>query len=202
MANVSHEFNNVITVISELSGLLNDLSLLSKKGRPIPPEKIESITENISKQIARGKHLISHMNRFSHSADEIPKTVALQSIIENMQVLTERIFKNRQTGISVIPSSEEYSLKTDPFELRRVLFACMDCFQDASSSNISIAVHCSENGKELEVQMTGQIEKNSQDAFRRLEELQKQTTEFNGRLLFEQTENQIRIRLVLPSNPE
>ena len=36
MANVSHEFNNVITIIGELSGLLRDLAGLAERGRPLP----------------------------------------------------------------------------------------------------------------------------------------------------------------------
>ena len=86
MANVSHEFNNIITVISELAGLLKDLTLMSQKGREIPPEKLASISENISRQVARGKNLITHMNRFSHSSDEPVTRVDAGQIVENIQV--------------------------------------------------------------------------------------------------------------------
>lgn len=208
MANISHEFNNVITVISELAGLLKDLALMTSKGREIPPEKIVSISDNISRQVARGKHLISHMNRFSHSTDEPRSTVDLQQTVENMQVLTDRIFKCRQTGISVSAPLEEYSLTTDPFELRHILFSCLDRFLDASSPQVSVTLHRSKNSNEsasphsgtLEMQISGNVEEITDDFFNQFDAIKEQAAELNGRLICEQTESSALVRLIFPSD--
>jgi len=200
MANVSHEFNNVITVISELAGLLKDLSLLAQRGREISPEKIESISDNISRQVARGKHLVSHMNRFSHSTDEARAQVDLGGIVENMQVLTDRLFKNRQTSIVFSPPVEECSLTTDPYELRRILFVCLDRFLDASSPEVSIIINRSKKDGEIELRISGQGENIPENIIEQLEELKEQTSALNGQLFVEQTGNQLLIRLVLPTN--
>lgn len=200
MANVSHEFNNVITVISELSGLLKDLSLMAQKGREIPHEKIISISDNISRQVARGKHLITHMNRFSHSTDESNAKVDLEQTIENMRVLTDRIFKCRQADLSFSPPGNECSLDTDPFELRRFLFACLDRFLDASSPEVSVTLHKLENGRELEMRVSGQVEGISHNLSAQFSAMTEQATELNGRLLCEQKEGQVLVRLILPMN--
>ncbi|MBN2320868.1 MAG: HAMP domain-containing histidine kinase [Acidobacteria bacterium] len=200
MANVSHEFNNIITVISELAGLLKDLSLLARKGRPIPNDKIESLSDNISKQVARGKHLVSHMNHFSHSADNAREEVDLDQVVENMQVLTDRLFKNRQTDLTVSNPSEGISLSTDPFELRRILFACLDQFLDASSHEVSVVIKRPENGENSELQVSGQVETIPPDFLDKLNALKEQAQAINGQLLYEKNETQILIRLILSSN--
>ncbi len=202
MANVSHEFNNIITVISELAGLLNDLCLMARKGRPISNDKLESLSENISKQVARGKHLVSHMNRFSHSTDDSHAEVDLCQVVENMQVLTDRLFKNRQTGMAVSPPSEQISLHTDPFELRRILFSCLDRFLDASSPEVSITIKRPGEGENPELHISGPVETASSEFIEQLNALKEQAQAINSQLLYDKSGTQILIRLILSSNPE
>jgi signal transduction histidine kinase len=200
MANVSHEFNNVITVISELAGLLKDLSLMAQKGREVTPEKIESIADNISKQVARGKHLVSHMNRFSHSTDETHTQVNPCGIVENMQVLTDRLFKNSQSNIIFRAPEETFSLNTDPFELRRILFLCLNLFLGTSSSEVSITLNRSKNGGELELQISGEVESISENFMDHIEELKEQAGASDCKFFVEQSGKQVLFRLVLPSS--
>ena len=202
MANVSHEFNNIITVISELAGLLKDLSLMARKGRPIPNDKIESLSDNISKQVARGKHLVSHMNRFSHSADDSRADVDLVQMVENMQVLTDRLFKNRQTRMTVDNPPEGFSLITDPFELRRILFACLDLFLDASSPEVAVVIKRPETGAKPELRISGPVEAVSPDFMDSLDALKEQAQAIGGQLLYEKKEPQILIRLIFSSNQD
>jgi C4-dicarboxylate-specific signal transduction histidine kinase len=200
MANVSHEFNNVITVISELAGLLKDFSLMAQRGREIPPEKITSISDNISKQVARGKHLVSHMNRFSHSTDEQDAQVDLGDVVENMQVLTDRLFKNSRKCTTFSPPEEACSLRTDPFELRRILFVCLDKFLDSSSNEVSIQIKRPKNGEGLELEISGEGENVNSKFTEQLEDLKEHTADLKGGLTFEQTGTRIRVRLVFPTN--
>ena len=200
MANVSHEFNNVITVISELAGLLKDLSLMTRKGREISPDKLISIADNISRQVARGKHLVSNMNQFSHSADEPSATIDAGRAVENMLVLTDRIFKNRQTGVSFPPPEDAFSLNTDPYEFRRILFSCLDRFLDASSTEVSVTLHRSEDRGDLEMRISGQFEKTVPGFSSQFDRLKEEAAQLNGRLLCELNERCALIRLILPSN--
>jgi len=199
MANVSHEFNNVITVISELAGLLKDLTLMAQKGREIPPEKLTSISDSISRQVTRGKHLITHMNRFSHSTDEPIARVEMGQIVENMKVLTDRLFKNRQTDISYTPAEHECSLTTDPFELRYIIFSCMKRFLEAGSPNLKMTLHSLENGRELELLLSGDIGAENHEIAAHVKAMQKRVVELGGRLLFEKHEDSILLRLILPA---
>jgi C4-dicarboxylate-specific signal transduction histidine kinase len=202
MANVSHEFNNVITVISELAGLLKDLSLMAQKGKEIPAEKLGAIADGISRHVARGKHLITHMNRFSHSADEPLAAVDLDQAIENMNVLTERLFKCKQSEVTYERPDCDCSLVTDPFELRHIVFSCMSTFLEASVPDLSLSLRRLEESGEWELTLSGRIRADAPDAASRIEELKEHAARLNGRIRLEQGENGIAIRLFLPSgNP-
>ena len=51
-ASVSHELNNVLSIINEYAGLLDDLVTADKKGIPFENEKIKK--ENIQSRTAYG----------------------------------------------------------------------------------------------------------------------------------------------------
>ena len=202
MANVSHEFNNVITVISELAGLLKDLSLMAQKGKEIPAEKLGAIADGISRHVARGKHLITHMNRFSHSADEPLTAVDLGQAIENMNVLTERLFKCRQSEVTYERPDGDCSLVTDPFELRHIVFSCMSSFLEASVPDLSLSLRRLEESGEWEFTLSGKMDVNTPDVTPRIEDLKEHAAKLNGRVRLEKGEDGTAIRLVLPSgNP-
>ncbi|MEJ2108443.1 MAG: hypothetical protein P8Z37_00735 [Acidobacteriota bacterium] len=200
MANISHEFNNVITVIGELAGLLKDLTLLSQKGREIPPEKLASISDNISKQVVRGKNLITHMNRFSHSADDPQARVDLLETVENMQVLTDRLFKNRRTNLSRVSAENECPLTTDPFELRHIIFSCMDRFLESSSPDVSLSLQRITSSGEIALTFSGKMGTVESESDHRIEELREQVAELNGRLQYEPDEDRVCIRIILPED--
>jgi C4-dicarboxylate-specific signal transduction histidine kinase len=199
MANVSHEFNNIITVISELAGLLKDLSLMAQKGREVPTEKIAAIADGIAKQVSRGKNLITHMNRFSHSADEPLAAVDLGHAIENMNVLTERLFKCKQSEVSYRRPEQDCSLVTDPFELRYIVFSCMSSFLEASAPDVSLSLRRLEQSREWECTLAGRMGNNALDAASRIEELREHAAKLGGRILLEQEEDRTVIRLFLPA---
>ena len=69
-ASISHEMKNVMAIINENAGLLEDLTVMAEKGMPIDPERLKTQASRIMKQIRRGDDIIKGMNRFAHSVDE------------------------------------------------------------------------------------------------------------------------------------
>ncbi|MBW1870573.1 MAG: HAMP domain-containing histidine kinase [Deltaproteobacteria bacterium] len=198
MANVSHEFNNVITIVGELAGLLHDLSSLAEDGRPIPLEKLKSISGNISKYILRGKEIISHMNKFSHSVDEPYKEFDLQELIENMQALTQRIVERRQMSLSLELPEESISVTGDPFEMRRAFWACLDLFLESSSASVSVSLRRSDNGRELELDMEGDIAEATLEDHAGWIVLKDLVSRLGGRLSRNHVENRTVLHLTIP----
>ena len=126
----------------------------------------------------------------------------MQGLVENILVLTDRLFKNRKSNIDFMPPEEAYNLHTDPFELRRILFSCLDRFLDASSPEVSVTLKRLEERGTLELCISGPQGEVSQDFSEQIEELKRQTADLKGQLIFEQTDHQLLFRLLLPLNRE
>jgi signal transduction histidine kinase len=198
MANVSHEFNNVITVIGELAGLLQDLSNLAGDEHPVPLEKLKSVSVKISKYVLRGKELISHMNKFSHSVDEPCKEFELRELIENMQALTQRIVERRQMSLSLDLPEDSISITGDPFEMRRVFWACLNLFLESSSAKVSVSLRRLDNGSELEMEIKGDISEATLEEHMDCIELKDLVSQIGGRLSCKEIDNRTVVLLGIP----
>jgi hypothetical protein len=68
-ASLSHEINNVLAIVGELSGLIDDL-VEGAGGGPLDPGRFKTIGEKISRHVERGKGHVRTLNRFAHSVDD------------------------------------------------------------------------------------------------------------------------------------
>ncbi|MEJ2283420.1 MAG: histidine kinase dimerization/phospho-acceptor domain-containing protein, partial [Desulfobacterales bacterium] len=69
-ASVTHEIKNVLAVVGENAGLLEDLTLMADRGQPIDPARLKKMSETVKKQVARADEILKNMNRFAHTSDE------------------------------------------------------------------------------------------------------------------------------------
>ena len=84
-ASISHEMKNVMAIINENAGLLEDLTVMAEKGMPIDPQRLRTQASRIMKQIRRGDDIIKGMNRFAHSVDEPWRQVELNDTWAQVQ---------------------------------------------------------------------------------------------------------------------
>ena len=74
-ASISHELKNVLGIINENAGLLEDLTFMADRGVPLDPVRLKAMAESVKKQVGRANAIIGNMNRFAHSADRSYCTV-------------------------------------------------------------------------------------------------------------------------------
>jgi len=83
-ASISHELKNILAIISETAGFLNDLMHLAAEGKEVELGTLSSYSNDIVEEIERGFMTINQMNRFSHSVDDFFKKVDLIEILNLM----------------------------------------------------------------------------------------------------------------------
>jgi signal transduction histidine kinase len=81
---ISHELKNILAIISETLGLMDELMKLSKNGEPLKPEKLRSLGESMMEEVDRANKIIRNMNAFAHSVDEIIGKVDIGQTMELM----------------------------------------------------------------------------------------------------------------------
>lgn len=125
-ASLSHEIRNVLATLYENAGLVEDLSLMAERGRPLVPERIKDLAGKMKAQVRRGREIADHMNRFAHSVDEASHQVDVGELIEQVAFLARRNASMRQVTLEANHAGEPVSVKTDAFLLENLVWHCLD----------------------------------------------------------------------------
>jgi C4-dicarboxylate-specific signal transduction histidine kinase len=125
-ASISHEIKNVLAIINENAGLLEDITLMAERGTPINSDRIKTQAERIKKQVRRADVIVKNMNGFAHSADEPLMSVDLGEILELLAALSGRFAYTR--GVTLEPASmgSSATITTNPFLLENLVWLCLD----------------------------------------------------------------------------
>ena len=104
-ASISHEIKNVLAIINENAGLLEDYNLMAEKGIPLNPERLKTLAETVMTQIKRADVIVKNMNKFAHSVDDAKKTVDVREVLELVRALSSRFAAMRGVVLDLQTSS-------------------------------------------------------------------------------------------------
>jgi C4-dicarboxylate-specific signal transduction histidine kinase len=124
-ASVSHELNNVLSIIDQNIGLVDDMVRAEEQGRPLSVERLAQAVSAIHKQDQRGLKIIRRLNRFAHSADAAVMEFDVNETIGNFVELVTRLVNLKQMSLTYTPYAEPLMIRNRPFALQQLLFAVM-----------------------------------------------------------------------------
>jgi len=146
-ASISHELKNILAIISEAAGLLQDLTKMAAKGQKIELEMLNTCSQDIVEEIQRGFATIKQMNTFSHSVDAPFKNVNLIEVLDLMIKLVG--FLSFAGKVRFDPPQDEAPMVfTCPFRLQNLVYQTLVfAFKSVGADGeIQIAVHREPNG--------------------------------------------------------
>ena len=111
---ISHELKNILAIISETLGLIDELIKLSEKGRPLEPGKLGSLSESIIEEVERANDIIRNMNTFGHSVDEILIDTDVVRSLKLIAALCQLDAGLRKTLKGSDSRDTKFILRTDP----------------------------------------------------------------------------------------
>lgn len=123
-ASISHEMKNDLAIINENAGLLGDLVALSEKGRPLDPQRLKTIAENIRRRVQNTDDIVRRLNRFAHSANQPIVTTNVREVFEGTVALSARLATMKGVSLTIAPG-EEIAIQTLPFVLQNLLWICL-----------------------------------------------------------------------------
>ncbi|MCF8145309.1 MAG: hypothetical protein K9N21_15440 [Deltaproteobacteria bacterium] len=136
-AGLSHEINNVLAIIKESAGLMDDIIRLCPENVVPHQDRLVKAVDNIRKQVDRGVDIVTGLNRFAHSMDESRARIDLNELTARMVFLMQRFGRKRRIRLSAVPHPEPVMIETDPFCLEMLLAAgvdfCLDRAEEGSS---------------------------------------------------------------------
>jgi C4-dicarboxylate-specific signal transduction histidine kinase len=150
-ASISHEIKNVIAIINENAGLLDDLTVMAEKGMPIDPQRVKTQAGRIQKQIQRADGIVKSMNRLAHSVDEPQKEVDLHDALGLLCGLSTRFASMRGVTLELQPASRPVTIMTSPFFFQNLTWLCLDFAMGATGSGkaVRLSAEKSESGARI-----------------------------------------------------
>lgn len=141
-ASVSHELNNVISIVDQSAGLLGDLVAGVSAGRPLPAEKLNQIAESMQRQTQRGLGIIRRLNKFAHSADRDQPVCDLNETVSNFGKICGRWAEMKRVRLDVLPAPQPVTARANPFLLQHWLYQVVQQFLAVSAPGgpLSISV--------------------------------------------------------------
>ena len=150
-ASISHELKNVLAIVNENAGLLEDLSLMADRGKPLDPARLKMMAAAVQKQVGRGDEILKNMNRFAHSSDEAVADIDLNQTIELVGALTARFAALRSVQVDLQLTASSPTISTAPFFLMNLLCLCLDISMSASGDEKRVEIVVEETANSAQI---------------------------------------------------
>jgi C4-dicarboxylate-specific signal transduction histidine kinase len=154
-ASISHELKNVLAILNENAGLLQDFAAMAEQGQPLDPERIRRLAATMLEQIQRGDVILKRMNRFAHSADENRATVNLNELVTMVVELFQRTAVSQGVKVDVKTSAAAMTIKTDPFALETLLGSLLYQVTENAADIGSLRLELESVGDESQIKFSG-----------------------------------------------
>ncbi|MCF8094079.1 MAG: hypothetical protein K9J79_01835 [Desulfobacteraceae bacterium] len=154
-ANLTHEFKNILAIIQESAGLMEDIMAVAPLSKEKYQERFNNSMTTIKNQLQRGMQLATRFNKFAHAPDHASDELDLGETVEHFCTLTERFARLKH--ISLEADTREIKLTTNPLLLYMALFYSLDSCLSVLPAKSSISMAASENsGKPvIEIECAG-----------------------------------------------
>lgn len=141
-ASISHELKNRFAIINEQAGLLTDLVKMSEKSGPISSERLERLAAAVKKQVTLADDLLKHMNRFSHSVDQIIGEANICLVLGCVTALSRRPADMRNVSLELRLPDIPAMAHTSTFLLMNLIWILLDAAMGPAGSARQVTISC------------------------------------------------------------
>lgn len=121
-ASVTHELNNVIGTIEQVTGLIEDLAVTDAIREAGVSDKLLDVVSRVTKQADRGTALIKRLNGFAHLSDNPMAECDLGQLVESMVALSARFASMRRVQLTTVSLDQSIVIKSNPFQVALAIF--------------------------------------------------------------------------------
>ena len=124
-AAVSHDLKNVLSIINEKAGLLEDFCHMARQGMALDMERIDAVTAQVKAQVERADQIIRCFNRFAHSTDHPIAPVDLGETVRTLVRLAQRLLAGMEVAVEVPPIDPPVVITTRPLMAQELIWAAL-----------------------------------------------------------------------------
>jgi len=209
IAGMTHETKNVLAIIKESSGLLQDILRLKKGNAMAHTEQIEKAAVRIKAQVARGTDQLAALNWLAHTMSDRSSSVGVNELSSGTFNLMQRLARLKQVELELQPADRDATVEADVVRLFFVVATCIEYCLDRESPKGRVVLRPGEAGEEAilkivtgsvgEHQPTEKIEADGGSLPPELADLEPILGPLGARLLFNDAGAGTELHLILPS---
>lgn len=139
-ASISHEIKNVMAIINENAGLLEDMVAMNRQGAPFPVERMAKLAQSVARQIARADDIIQTLNRFAHSADHPRETVDIGETVAFILNLTSRLTMMQGARLDYTAPEKPVTIVANRFFLSHLVWRCLTAAMEMGQADKFIRI--------------------------------------------------------------
>ena len=125
-ASATHELRNVLAIVKESAGLVEDLVRASETRGPPDAARLLKATGRIEAQVARGAELVTRLNRFAHSLDHDVESVDLEEEVRQVAFLSQRLARKKLQVVDVEAPGEVAVFTGSSLHAQMALYATVE----------------------------------------------------------------------------
>lgn len=147
-ASTTHELRNVLAVVKESAGLVEDLTLAFQQRKAMNPEKLLQATRRIDAQVSRGADLLTGLSRLAHGLDHPVEPVPLGAHARQVGHLCQRFARLGRHALTVEGDGDGPTVRANSLAVQMLLVAAIDgCLEQwPEASTITIRVGAEHGG--------------------------------------------------------
>jgi len=161
-ASVSHEIKNVLAIINENGGLLDDLVMLGGPDQGVAPERVKAATGTIARQVQRANIIMKNINRFAHLGDTLLREELLHEILGLMTALADRQAAMKNMTLS-IDCPADLQITAPMLPLASLIYLSLRGIIDIASQGGYLQIAVEKNNNMLNLRFTGEYEATATD---------------------------------------
>ena len=143
-ASATHEVRNVLAIVKESAGLIEDMVHIFNKRGTLDHEKVCRAVDRIDTQVKRGADLLTHLNRLAHTLDQEVGEVELNKEVEQIVYLSQRFARKKGHRVVAGEPPTQVFATVRGLRLHMVLFSAMEVCLDQLPDGASITVEVRE----------------------------------------------------------
>lgn len=145
-ASISHELKNLLAIINENAGLLEDFTAMAARGIALDGDRLQRLASDVKRQVDRSDEILRSMNRFAHTIDKPLDRVDIADFLQLGCTLAQRLAAMHALRLEVIAPPEPIVIETAPFQLLNIIWCCIDFMvgRQTAKGVIRLGVNASE----------------------------------------------------------
>jgi C4-dicarboxylate-specific signal transduction histidine kinase len=154
-AGTTHEIRNILAIVKESAGLIEDLIYAFNKRGSLDQDKLTRSLGRIDAGVARGTEILANLNRFAHSLDHAQDAIDITREIQQVVSLCQFRARRRRHVLQVQPGDQNLTVVVDPFRLQMSLFAAVRCCLEQLPEGSTVSISTNRKDDRPTVEFTG-----------------------------------------------